>query len=295
MTQRRFSSLILMVGLALLGWAAQSAFADDVRPQVGHLAPDFTFKDLDGNEVSLSDFRGQAVFFSPWFSGCPICQGEMVEWQAFHEAFGDLVTVFGINVADSPDVAADFIRQRGVTFPTLLDPKGDFLIQYKITKMPTMFFVDPQGIIREISKVTLTADGIAQTFAEKVFGTPILPLTGFEVVRQASRGDAAGELIDTDGDGRPDGARVDLDGDRVFEATVAIFKGRVRGTIPNGDVLDVTMRFEAPAAEFIRVDLDGDGVPEITIEDEGFDGVDRVAVDLDSDGTAELSFPTQSE
>lgn len=295
MTQRRFSSLILMVGLALLGWAAQSAFADDVRPQVEHLAPDFTFKDLDGNEVSLSDFRGRPVFFSPWFSGCPICQGEMVEWQAFHEAFGDLITVFGINVADSPDVAADFIRQRGATFPTLLDPKGDFLIQYKITKMPTMFFVDPQGIIREISKVTLTADGIAAIFAEKVFGTPILPLTSFEVVEQAALGDAVGELIDTDGDGQPDGARVDLDGDGTFEATVAIFKGRVRGTIPNGDVLDVTMRFEAPAAEFINVDLDGDGVPEITIEDEGFDGVDRVAVDLDSDGTAELSFPTQSE
>ena len=293
MTQRRFVRWMFAVGLALAGGllGPVAVRADHPAPQVGHLAPDFTLKDLEGNEVALSDFRGRPVFFSPWFSGCPICQGEMVEWQAFHEAFGDLVTVFGINVADSPEVAAEFMRQRGATFPTLLDPKGDFLLQYKITKMPTMFFVDPDGVIREISQVTLTADGIAQTFAEKVFHAPILPLTGFEVIEQAARGEAVGELIDTDGDGRPDGGRVDLDGDGTYEATVALFKGRVRGTVPNGDVLDVTMRFEAPAAEFVNVDLDGDGNPEISIEDDGFDGVDRVAVDLDGDGTPELSFP----
>ncbi len=294
MLEKFFKSLVIAVGMALASWllAPTVTWADHSAPQVGHSAPDFTFKDLDGNEVSLSNFRGQPVFFSPWFSGCPVCQKEMKEWQAFHEAFGDLVKVIGINVADSPDVAREFAQQQGATFTNLLDPRGAFVVQYKITKMPTMFFVDPEGIIREISKSTLTAEGIADTFAEKVFGAPILPLSSFEMIEQATKDKAVGALIDTEGDGNPDGARVDLDGDGTFEATVAFFKGHVRGTVPSKEVLEIIMRFEAPAAVLVRVDINADGNPEIFIKTRASDGVvERVVVDLDSDGTPELGFP----
>lgn len=297
MFEKFFKSLVVAVAMALASWllAPTVSWADHSAPQVGHFAPDFTFKDLDGKEVSLRDFRGQAVFFSPWFSGCPVCQKEMKEWQAFHEAFGDLIKVIGINVADSPEVAREFAKQQGATFTNLLDPRGAFVVQYRITKMPTMFFVDQEGVIREISKATLTAEGMADIFAEKVFGAPILPLTHLETVEKVTKEQAVGELIDTDGDGRPEGARVDLDGDGTFEATVASFKGHVRGTVPNRDVLRVTMRFEAPAAVLVRVDLNNDGNPEIFIEARASDGVvERITVDLDSDGTSELRFPQET-
>lgn len=288
----RFLSFALIVVTAVSVVFVPATFANDVRPQVGHEAPDFTFKDLDGNSVSLSDFRGQPVFFSPWFTGCPVCQREMVEWQAFFEAFGDLIPIFGINVADTPQVAADFMQKRGATFPALSDPTGNFLLKYRVTKMPTMFFVDSEGVIQEISKVSLTADGLASIFAEKIFGgTPILPLTGFDTIDTVTLSAATGELIDTDGDGQPDGARVDLDGDGTFEATAALFKGHLRGTVPGENTLNITQFFQ-DGFQAIEVDLNGDGASEIVIKNRLSDGVlTQITVDLDGDGVAELSFP----
>ncbi len=270
---------------------APAVLADQAAPEVGQVTPDFTFKDLSGNTVSLSDLRGHPIFFAPWFTGCPVCQGEMKEWQAFHEAFGDLVKVLGIDVADSPQAVQSFIQQRGVTFTILLDPQGSFVLQYKITKMPTLFFVDPQGVIREISKTSLTADGIAAVFADKVFQVPILPLTSFTPIEQASQGAALGELIDTDSDGQPDGARVNLNGDGTLTATVALFKGHLRGSVPSEKALKITQLFQE-GVQVVEVDLKGDGKPEITIKSRLSDAqILQITVDLDGDGTPELSWP----
>lgn len=291
MMMKRFLGAALITTIAVFVTVAPATFANDVKPQVGHLAPDFTFKDLDGNSVSLSDFRGRPVFFSPWFTGCPVCQREMVEWQAFFESFGDLISILGINVADTPQVAADFMKQRGATFPTLSDPTGNFLLKYRVTKMPTMFFVDSEGVIQDISKVSLTADGLAGVFAEKIFGTPILPLSAFDTVDTNTLDTATGKLIDTNGDGQPDGARVDLDGNGTFEATVALFKGHLRGTVPDKNALKVTQFFK-DGFQTIEVDLNADETPEIVVKNLLSDGtLTQITVDLDGDGTAELSFP----
>jgi|GEM_PF-1648191 len=291
MMMKRFLGAALITTIAVFVTVAPATFANDVKPQVGHLAPDFTFKDLDGNSVSLSDFRGRPVFFSPWFTGCPVCQREMVEWQAFFESFGDLISILGINVADTPQVAADFMKQRGATFPTLSDPTGNFLLKYRVTKMPTMFFVDSEGVIQDISKVSLTADGLAGVFAEKIFGTPILPLSAFDTVDTNTLDTATGKLIDTNGDGQPDGARVDLDGNGTFEATVALFKGHLRGTVPDKNAPKVTQFFK-DGFQTIDVDLNADETPEIVVKNLLSDGtLTQITVDLDGDGTAELSFP----
>jgi len=45
------------------------------------MAPDFSLKDLDGNTVKLSDYRGKIVFLNFWASWCGPCTSEMPEFE----------------------------------------------------------------------------------------------------------------------------------------------------------------------------------------------------------------------
>ena len=53
---------VMVLSASILGWAGCSSGTD-----VGGTAPDFTLKDLDGDPVKLSDFRGKAVLLNFWF------------------------------------------------------------------------------------------------------------------------------------------------------------------------------------------------------------------------------------
>ena len=54
----------------------------DPAPVVGHPAPDFTLRTLDGQEVKLSDFKGQPVIVNFWATWCGPCRIEMPHLQA---------------------------------------------------------------------------------------------------------------------------------------------------------------------------------------------------------------------
>ncbi|MBI1743008.1 redoxin domain-containing protein [Candidatus Acetothermia bacterium] len=298
MSIKRLVTSVAMAGSVLLiGWFLQPtevAYAQPAAcqaPQVGCVAPDFKAQSLDGKEIQLSALRGQPVFLSFWFTGCPVCQKEVKNWQDFDEGYGDAVKVLGVNVADDAQTVRRFVSQQGLTFNILLDPKGDFLLKYRVAKMPTMFFIDAQGIIRQISTVGLTGEGIAEVFAEKVFQAALIPVSHLTVTQQVTKGQAKGELIDVDGDGRPEGARIDLNGDGTLEATLAFWKGHVRGTIPSKKALSVQTLVGPPAKMQIALDLNNDGKPEVLIEARASDGmVERIVLDLDSDGQPELIY-----
>lgn len=124
--------------------------------QTGELAPDFTLKTLDGEEVSLSDYRGKKVFLNFWASWCPPCRAEMPEMQEFHEKYGDEVEIIAVNATGterSEAVMREYIEENGYTFTVLLDQDLTVNASYQALSLPTTYFINSQGIIQLPRKI----------------------------------------------------------------------------------------------------------------------------------------------
>lgn len=124
--------------------------------EAGTAAPDFTLPDQDGNEVSLSDLRGQInvlVFYPLDFS--PTCTDQL---NVYQEVLGDLQAqgahLYGISV-DSAFSHKAFQEHLGVTFPLLADfhPKGEVARDYGVYiedrghTERALVMVDPEGVV----------------------------------------------------------------------------------------------------------------------------------------------------
>lgn len=122
---------------------------DDII-DIGEPAPDFTLKDLDGNTVSLKDFKGKkAVLLNFWASWCPPCREEMPDLdKLYQENKSDDFTVLAVNVGESEKVVKEFIEEKGYSFPVLLDKTQKIGIAYNTFSIPTSVLVDKEGIIR---------------------------------------------------------------------------------------------------------------------------------------------------
>ena len=137
--------------------AARLGALDPNAPQKGEPAPDFILRSLDGQTIRLSELRGRLVLLNFWATWCGPCKAEMPDLQAVYEEHKDELVVLAVNVEgrsleESRRLAVDFRDELGLTFPIVLDsPNGDVFHQYKLKGMPDSFFVDREGILREVS------------------------------------------------------------------------------------------------------------------------------------------------
>lgn len=111
------------------------------------MAPDFTLEDLDGNDVSLSDYRGKIVVLNFWAVWCRYCVEEMPDFDALNkelEESGDAV-ILAVNVQESSKTIQDFLTEKDFSLNVLLDKDGAIASTYGIPGLPTTFFINPDG------------------------------------------------------------------------------------------------------------------------------------------------------
>ncbi len=157
MNKRNLSFVILTVLILGSAWIwlnrVTETQASNERPAIpvpGHPAPDFALQTLDGQTLQLSDLKGQAVVLNFWASWCPPCRAEMPELeQAYQEHQDNGLVVLGVNQGEQQAVADDFMQQFELTFPVVLDQELVASRNYKVNSLPTTFFIDRNGIIRD--------------------------------------------------------------------------------------------------------------------------------------------------
>ena len=153
----RLQWTIVIVAVALLGggwtWLARApeGLSDVASPVAGRPAPDFTLQTVAGETVTLSDLRGQVVVLNFWATWCPPCRAEMPALQEVYDARrADGLMVLAIDQNEPADLVASFRDEFKLTFPLLLDPGYAVSDRYRIGVLPTTFFIDRGGVIRDV-------------------------------------------------------------------------------------------------------------------------------------------------
>jgi peroxiredoxin len=125
----------------------------EIGLQEGNKAPNFQLKTLNGADVKLSDLRGKKVILNFWATWCPPCKAEIPHMQDFYVSRDKTkVEILAINLTTSeknPGNVKEFVKDRNVTFPVLLDQDGDIGAQYQAITIPTSYLIDSQGIVRK--------------------------------------------------------------------------------------------------------------------------------------------------
>jgi peroxiredoxin len=120
-----------------------------IAPQIGYTAPEFTLKDLDGKNVSLSDFKGRVVLLNFWATWCGPCRIEMPTLQALTEDYAELpfVVVAVAGDFEGRSKVAPFMEGMGLTFPGLIDQDGRIQDLYYVNALPMTYVLDRQGTV----------------------------------------------------------------------------------------------------------------------------------------------------
>jgi thiol-disulfide isomerase/thioredoxin len=145
----KITVLLLLVSMAMSG--VLFAGCSSSGPEISKLAPDFTLTGLDGQEVSLSDFRGQPVLLNFWATWCGPCSMEMPFLQDIYEKWtGKGLVLLAVNIQEDPIKVKAFVEGAGYTFPVLLATGNEVPLAYNIRGIPATFFIDADGVIRDI-------------------------------------------------------------------------------------------------------------------------------------------------
>ena len=108
----------------------------------------FTMKDLDGKDVSLSSFKGKVILLNLWATWCGPCKAEIPAFVELQEKYRDKgLVVIGYDLDDPVDKARAFAAEYKINYPVLLgEGKEDLQEAYgPIWGIPSTFVISRDG------------------------------------------------------------------------------------------------------------------------------------------------------
>jgi cytochrome c biogenesis protein CcmG/thiol:disulfide interchange protein DsbE len=155
-----FGVVILVVGGLVAGELLTSGQGASARP-----APQLPDQTLSGAQVDLASLRGKPAVINFWASWCGPCKEEAPELKRFDDGLGGKATLVGVDWADAPSSARDFVAKAGWTYPILRDSSQKVGEAYGLNGLPTTFVLDSQGDIVHTLQGPQTAQDLRQALA----------------------------------------------------------------------------------------------------------------------------------
>ena len=119
----------------------------------------------EGEQLKLSSYQGKVVVLNIWGAWCPPCRVEAPQLQKVWEEYQDKgVQVLGIDFRDEQRSApADFMRDTGLTYPSIYDPSGRSLLPlkgYPRATVPSTIVLDKQHRVAAVFLRDLLAEDL---------------------------------------------------------------------------------------------------------------------------------------
>ncbi|MCH5223935.1 MAG: TlpA family protein disulfide reductase [Muribaculaceae bacterium] len=115
-------------------------------------APDFTLKDLDGKDVSLSDFRGKWVIIDFWGSWCPWCIKGFPELKEAYQKYAGELEIIGVDCNESQNEWREGVKKYELPWVNVYNPADSNLTaEYGVQGFPTKAIINPEGKVANIT------------------------------------------------------------------------------------------------------------------------------------------------
>jgi peroxiredoxin len=113
------------------------------------VAPPFSLKSLDGNRISLSDFKGKPVLLFFWMTWCSTCKEDMVLLEKFSIGKKEQLTILLLAIdGEREKKVRQIIKERKISLPVLLVLKEKIMEDYGIRGwVPQTFLIDREGVM----------------------------------------------------------------------------------------------------------------------------------------------------
>lgn len=132
-------------------------------PSIGNITPDFTSKDVNGNTVRLSDYRGKVVLIEFWATWCGPCRELTPVLNKIYEKYKDKGFVILALASEDRDTVKDYIKEHRVKYP-VLTATMETIKQYGIIGIPVSFLINKEGTI--VSRHMYTPDFVEELTTE---------------------------------------------------------------------------------------------------------------------------------
>jgi cytochrome c biogenesis protein CcmG/thiol:disulfide interchange protein DsbE len=161
----------LLSACSLLNTVSATAPPTSARPttaKIGSLAPEIDLKSMTGDEIVLSKLQGRPVLVNFWATWCGPCREEFPTLVRKYKQYQDQgFVVLGVNTQDENTDAGvlTFMKNTLVNFPVVRDAGNQSSRTYRVDGLPTSFFIDRSGILRD----TVVGGPMTDDFLDKEF------------------------------------------------------------------------------------------------------------------------------
>ncbi len=174
-----FWAIVLVAAVVVTAWLGRESYQPVLT---GAAAPDFVARNMAGETVHLSDYRGRVVLVNIWATWCGPCRSEMPSMQNLYQDLkGTDFEILAVSIDAAPgqvdaggrpggDLQA-FVNELGLTFPILHDPSGKIEATYQTTGVPETFLVGRDGLIyKKVAGGTDWAAPVNQELVRRLLG-----------------------------------------------------------------------------------------------------------------------------
>lgn len=159
------SALALLVVPLMLHSARLESRSTDPAPSPhkseGAANLDLTFKDMNGAEVRLADYRGKVILVNVWATWCGPCELEIPELVEAYAKYKDKgVVILGVSLDDSAETLRAYAPKKQMTYPLLLWEDAFEDAYGPIVGVPITFFIGRDGTISRRHFGPVTKEGL---------------------------------------------------------------------------------------------------------------------------------------